>query len=449
MTLSAARDDFIREAVWHGSLVRAEQLLVAHPELAAGDIHVAAILGDYAAVRRFLERDPSSASAKSGPFGADALNYLGLSKYLRLDESRTPEFVRTAAALLDAGADPNTGFWTTGDFPEYESAMYGAAGVAHNPEVTRLLLERGADPNDGEVVYHSPETQDNRVLELLVETGKLTPESLAMMLIRKIDWHDIDGVKYLLEHGAPADGEQKRGWLALHHALARGSDLEVLTLLLDHGADPRQDVDGLTAIAKAAREGRDDVLGEFERRGVSVELDGVDRLVAACACDDFATVHAITSTQPELQRQLIAMGGSLVAKFTSNRNAEGVWELLDLGVSAAAPFENGDPYFGIPKNSLPIHVAAWRAQPGIVRMLIERGSPVDVADANGNTPLMLAVRACVDSFWMARRSPDSVAALLAAGATTAGVTHPCGYDEVDALLRAHDERAQQFTEPTS
>jgi len=28
---------------------------------------------------------------------------------------------------------------------------------------------------------------------MLVETGKLTPESLSVMLIRKHDWHDYEG----------------------------------------------------------------------------------------------------------------------------------------------------------------------------------------------------------------------------------------------------------------
>lgn len=37
------------------------------------------------------------------------------------------------------------------------SALYGAAGVAHDPELTRILLGAGADPNDGESVYHSTE----------------------------------------------------------------------------------------------------------------------------------------------------------------------------------------------------------------------------------------------------------------------------------------------------
>jgi len=36
---------------------------------------------------------------------------------------------------------------------------------------------------------------------------------------------------------------------------------------------------------------------------------------------------------------------------------------------------------------------------------------------------------------MSRRTPESVAALLDAGATTSGIDIPCGYDEVDELLR--------------
>jgi ankyrin repeat protein len=102
----------------------------------------------------------------------------------------------------------------------------------------------------------------------------------------------------------------------------------------------------------------------------------------------------------------------------------------------SAPYEEGEGYFGIAPRSLAIHVAAWRAQHAVVRLLIERGSPIEQADINGRTPLALAVRACVDSFWMARRSPESVQALLSAGASAAGVPFPSGYAEVDALLNA-------------
>src|SRR5258706_7076548 len=167
------RTAFIKEAIWHGNLERAEAILAAHPEVASCDIHTAAILGDDAAVRRFLAQDPANATATSEPYGGNALVYLGLSKYLRLDPTRSDAFLRAATALLDAGADPNSGFWTAGKFPEFETALYGAAGVAHHAPLTQLLLERGADPNEEETPYHSPETYDNAALQVLVESGKL------------------------------------------------------------------------------------------------------------------------------------------------------------------------------------------------------------------------------------------------------------------------------------
>src|SRR5215213_1007960 len=147
---------------WHasGTLEQAEALLATHPQVAGSSIYTAAALGDEAGVRQFLSADPISATTKGGPRDWDALTHLCFSRYLRLDPTRSPGFVRAAEALLDAGASPNTGFYSNDHHPpEFESAIYGAAGVAHHPGLTRLLLERGADPNDGETPYHTPETR--------------------------------------------------------------------------------------------------------------------------------------------------------------------------------------------------------------------------------------------------------------------------------------------------
>ena len=393
------------------------------------------MLGDAALVRRFLERDPTSATRTSEPYGGDALNYLCLSKYLRLDAARSDSFLRAATALLDAGADPNTGFWTTGQHPERETALYGAAGVAHHAALTRLLLDRGADPNDGEAVYHSPETHDNPAMQLLVETGRITAENLALMLIRKHDWHDYAGARWLLEHGADPNYQRQRGWLAIHHAIARDNDLDMIELLLDHGADPTVRKDGASAVERAARRGRGDVLALFERRGIPIALRGADRLIAACARNDLAVVHGLAEGEPDLVRDVVARGGQLLAEFAGTWNTEGVGHLLDLGVPVTALYE-GDGYFDIAKDSTALHVAAWKGLPQTVNLLIARGAPVDMRDGKGRTPLALAVKACVDSYWMERRTPETVRALLEAGASASDVLYPSGYAEVDALLAA-------------
>jgi hypothetical protein len=43
----------------------------------------------------------------------------------------------------------------------------------------------------------------------------------------------------------------------------------------------------------------------------------------------------------------------------------------------------------------------------------------------------------VDSYWKERRTPESVEALLKAGASIRGVEFPSGYAEVDELLKTH------------
>jgi ankyrin repeat protein len=435
-----ARTEFITAAIWHGGLEQAEAVLASHPELSGRDIHVAAIQGDDVAVRRFLETDPASVHATSPPYGGDALTYLCLSKYLRLLPARSEAFVRAATALLDAGADPNTGFWTTGEHAERETALYGAAGVAHHPGLTRLLLERGADPNDEEVVYHSPETHENAAMKLVVETGRISAENLVLMLVRKHDWHDYEGARYLLERGADPNGGRSRGWFPMHHALARDNALRMFSLLLDHGADPALVSGGLTAVARAAREGRSDVLTLFEQRGFSIALGGVDEMIAACARGDSAAVRTLAERQPHLADEVRAMGGDLLARFAGTGNPPGVRALLALGVDVRAPYARGDGYFGIPQGSMAIHVAAWRGQPEVVELLIDQGAPVDVPDPTGQTPLALAVRACVDSYWTDLRSPGSVKALLDAGASVRGIPFPSGYGEVDMLLQSHGAR---------
>ena len=367
-------------AVWHGPLDTAEAILAAHPEIAAHDIHIAALLGNEEAVRKFIAFDPANATAPGCPHGWDALTYLCFSKYLRLDRARTTAFIGAATALLDAGASANTGFWSPGHQPEptWESALYGAAGVAHHPELTHLLLQNGADPNDEETPYHAPESYDNAALKVLVESGKLTPTSLTTMLLRKADSHDFEGIKYLLEHGADPNRTTAWGVTALQQAIRRDNSLKIIQLMLDHGARHE------SAAAMAARRGRDDVL-------------------EALGCPNE------TISDAELQ----ANGGKLLAEFAGNDNTEGVRQLLDRGVPVDALYD-GDPYFQIPENSTALHVAAWRAAHKTVRLLIEKGAPINAKDGNGRTALELAGKARVDSYWTEKSAPDSIEALQVA-----------------------------------
>ena len=438
--------DFIEAAVVpldashaSGTLERAEAILAAHPEVAASGIHAAAVLGDDAGVRRFLALDPGNATARGGPHGWDALTCLCFSRYLRLDRARSGGFVRAAGALLDAGASPNTGFHEAGHQPEpaFESALYGAAGVAHHPELTRLLLDRGADPNDGgETEYHAPEGFDNRAMQAIVESGRLAPPGLTTMLHRKLDWTDYDGAAWLLARGADPNAVSHWGSRALHHALGRDNPLRFFELLLDHGADPAlPNRDGLAAFPMAAGMGRADVLDLFERRGFTAVLEGDAAFLAACVRADEARAREMLAADPAITARLQAERPGLLADFAGAGNTAGVRLLLDLGFDVASRK-------GGAEGPTALHLAAWRERTDTVRLLIEREAPLEATARAGETPLSLAVRALTErSEWTPHESLDIATALLAAGARPEAVKRfPSGSAAADELLRRYGRK---------
>lgn len=422
-----------------GTLEEANAILARYPQVASANIYTAAVLGDESAIRAFIAKDSAFATHSGGPYGWDALSHLCFSRYLREDTAEPSRFVAAARALLEAGADANTGWYEKpyreSDPPVWESVLYGAAGSAHHAGLTRLLLEHGADPNDGETPYHVPESYDNTVMRILLESEKVDTKGKAWMLARKADWHDIEGVRLALEYGCDPNFIPHWGRSALQHAVQRDNHIDIIRLMLDHGGDPLigNTLDGRSAAQMAAHRGRADILKELARRNIDPRFSSLDALIAACASADRERAEAILANEPQLRQILIAHGGMLLAQFSGVGNTEGVRCLLDLGVAVDALYP-GDAYFDIAANSTALHVAAWRAWPGTVKLLLERGAPVNALDGKGRSALQLAVRACVDSYWKNRRTPESIQALLGAGAKTDGIELPTGYAEADDLL---------------
>ena len=132
-----------------GRRERAESILAAQPEL-EHDPWVKLVLG------REWDGDPNT---PGGPRGWAPLLYACHSCFPTTGLARD---------LLARGADPN-GYFVN----EYGnmSALYGAAGIRHDPELTRALLEAGANPNDGESLYHSTEAESPDCLRILLEHG--------------------------------------------------------------------------------------------------------------------------------------------------------------------------------------------------------------------------------------------------------------------------------------
>ena len=423
-----------------GALAPAEMTLSRYPQVATANVYCAAVLGDAINVRAHLERDRSLATVPGGPHVWDALTYLCFSPYLRIDRARSDSFVAAARVLLEAGASANTGWVEYIDDPPRpvrEPVIYGAAALAQNGDLTKLLLEFGADPNDEETPYHVAEGYDNAVLQILLESGRFSEQSLATVLARKCDWHDEKGLKLALDHGANPNYLTVWKCTPFQQAIRRDNGLVMIETLLDHAADPElaNKVDGRNAVQMAAWCGRGDILATLERRGFQIQLQSLDALVAACARADLQAAHLLAAQNPELLTQLLGMGGTVLTHFAGANNDAGVRCLLALGLSPASVWTEGDSYWELAPGSTALHVAAWRAHHEVVRTLIAAGTPVNARDARGRTALQLAITACVNSYWKYRRQPDSVAALLAAGSTVDGIAFPTGYDAVDEILR--------------
>jgi hypothetical protein len=138
------------------------RILADDPELIAGDPYLACAIGDEKALRQATEADPSWVNLSGGPLRLPPLFAIAHSGLLRVEEFRE-RLHRCAQLLIAAGADVNQRIhsrWPPASLDEPDtryplSTLYGAAGANHDLILTRLLLDAGADPNDGESLYHS------------------------------------------------------------------------------------------------------------------------------------------------------------------------------------------------------------------------------------------------------------------------------------------------------
>jgi len=223
------------------------------------DIFTAAVLVDDGRVGSLLDRDPELVNARDENLWTPLI--YAVASRLGGDDGATAARQRTVVTmLLDAGADPDASAFWSEKWPL--RALFFAAGRNYNPDLTKLLLERGANPNDGESIHHAAEGGHLECLQLLHDHGANLdfndPPYNTTPLWFLIHWGFTKSVPWLLEHGAdPNRRSAPRGETVLHAAARRGVRRELLEMLVAHGADPTAvDDAGKTPLDLAREKGK-------------------------------------------------------------------------------------------------------------------------------------------------------------------------------------------------
>ena len=166
------------------------------------------------------------------------------------------------ASLLLEREHPNAGFLWQGNLPPF-TALTGAFGEgeggasqpAHprRDELARLLLDAGADPNDGQTLYNRHFREDDGHLRLLFEYGLggdrggpwyrrfREPLTSPVRLLVEELWsaarRDFAGrVRLLVEHGADVNLPGLRDGRTPCEAAVLAGNAEIATYLRAHGA---------------------------------------------------------------------------------------------------------------------------------------------------------------------------------------------------------------------
>jgi ankyrin repeat protein len=198
--------------------------------------------------------------------------------------------------LLDKGANPNlatNGGWTplylATDNRNIEGGDYPArkADLDHL-EFIKILLDKGANVNarvcgvkstPAQCVGDSTETRTNFTMQWLYEDG-------ATAFLRASQSSDVKLMKLLLEHGADPKIPTAHNVTALAVASgiawvegvtfewSREENVEAVKMLLDLGLDPNaaDSNDGRTALHGAAHKGRDEIIQLLVDRGGRLDL---------------------------------------------------------------------------------------------------------------------------------------------------------------------------------
>jgi ankyrin repeat protein len=417
----------------------AMRLLDRDPDLVRANFYTAVVCGDLDSVSRALAEDPAWATRPNGKpeparsegggewdlvkrdwgtKGWEPLSYLCFTR-LPLGPA-VDNAVAIARALLDHGANPNAHFMAGGSSytPLVGAIGEGEEGRPAHPrrdELVRLLLDRGAEPYDGQVVYNIH--FNGKVLwflEMIHEHSR--------RLGRETDWADPEW--RMLDMGGYGSGARWHLDIAVEH-----DDLELAEWCLTHAANPnaapgpgRRDRQ-LSLYDEAVARGHLDLAELLVRHGAVRSTrapDPMQALITACVRGDARVIRDEIGRHPEF----VKASGALFAATTHNQR-DAAELLLDLGTSPDVESAEGERA---------LHIAAYNESVEVAELLIARGAEIDpIGRQYGNTPLGGAMHC---------RSARMIDLLCRYSRSTWEVGYAGRVDRVRELLAEKPERAR-------
>jgi ankyrin repeat protein len=403
------------------------RLLAETPELASYSFATAVILGDVNRVRREIELQPTLVVQRDDRWGWTPLHAACGSRWHRLDPARADGLLAVAQLLLAAGADPKAGVagqlgqpTQPGGWTPLRCAVAGAA----NPRIVRLLLDRGAVPDDHDLYLAGFADDDHECLRLLLDHAPDVSALARAALSAPISQNDLDGVRLLLAAGA-----DPRRYLTdddlpcpvAYEAVRADCATGLLELLLAAGAEPDAvGPDGRSAHALAVGLGREDLAELLCRYGAADDASDADRFLSAC----------LRADQPDAQRRLGGDPG-LVGRLTADQQAGAMARAAEAGHtrSVGLMLDLGFPPAGRrdEDGATALHAAAYGGNASAVRLLIDRGADIEARDTRWESTPLVWAGVGSDDQPAANPSADwaaTIAILIEAGAATDGSTLP-------------------------
>ncbi len=228
-----------------------------------------------------------------------------------------------------------------------------------------MLLDAGADPNDGESLYHSMEACDLECARLLLAAGARVEGSNA--LHHQLGTDNLEGLRLLLAYTKDAnDSASGLGSPLLWAIRRRRSRLHVEALLLA-GADPHAKTkDGISAYRFALENGLPEVAEALDRAGAGEPLSLPDRFVAACAGRNKDEALRILSSHPDIFSTLSEAQLRQLPNLTEARNHEAVRLMVELGWPIAVRSSDWD--------ASALNLAVFQGNADLARFLLEHGA---------------------------------------------------------------------------